>query len=608
MAQISIALSDHGTIIIKFPMDLSIDLKRKIILAWTDNFEYQQTINHIEVSSTDFQIKKSWLRNNWTDDGHEVIFEDKEKLKSLLSVSENLQKKFQELSINPEHGSEINLNFQGLKRELKEFQIYNLKNLISMPNGANFSVPGAGKTMMTLLVWEHFRLEGRLSQLLVICPHSAFESWKLEPKLVFKKEIHLHEFSDGPIPSKAELIFCNYEKLENEDRLERLKRWIQRKPTMLVLDEAHRIKAGAKSVRWRSCYELAALASRVDLLTGTPMPQGDKDLKNLLTLSWRNLPSKFLTGSYLKNLKRGGVFVRTTKDELDLPELTIKTVPLEMHELQAEIYSALRKTYGGRFGFSINDASYFAQRGKAVMTLIAAASHPGLLKSSELEDAYLGLSWPPKELSSDQNLLALLDKYLKHEMPVKFEWISKFIEVKSREQKKVLIWSTFVGNILSLERLLKPYNPAVIYGSVSDKDREQQLKKFRESDKCSVLITNAQTLGEGISLHQVCHDAIYLDRNYNAGLYLQSLDRIHRLGLPKDQETNIYILQTNHTIDLRIDHRLDLKIKKMGEFLNDKGLVEMSFPDDEEVDFENYLGMDKLDLDDLYQHLMGKDE
>jgi Tfp pilus assembly protein PilZ len=51
------------------------------------------------------------------------------------------------------------------------------------------------------------------------------------------------------------------------------------------------------------------------------MPQGEEDLRNLLSLSWNKLPKTFLTTRYLRNLQNGGIFVRTTKDELKLPEI-----------------------------------------------------------------------------------------------------------------------------------------------------------------------------------------------------------------------------------------------------------------------------------------------
>jgi hypothetical protein len=92
------------------------------------------------------------------------------------------------------------------------------------------------------------------------------------------------------------------------------------------------------------------------------------------------------------------------------------------------------------------------------------------------------------------------------------------------------------------------------------------------------------------------------------GLYLQSLDRVHRLGLPANQETNSYILQCEGSIDQRIARRLEDKIQRLGFYLNDAGLVEVSLPGlDDEILPDGMLGMDQVDLNDIYQHLAGND-
>jgi SNF2 family DNA or RNA helicase len=474
-----------------------------------------------------------------------------------------------------------------------------------MPHGANFSVPGAGKTSTTLAVWEYFRKDKTISRLLVICPRSAFDAWKEEPSAVLSESVEINQFTDNPIPPNTAVLYVNYEQLENSERLNRLIRWVSQSPTMLVIDEAHRIKGGASSVRWKACLELSNKAVRVDLLTGTPMPQSQDDLKNLFGLSWQNIPRHFFSNERLSSLKRGGVFVRTTKDELALPPMRIESIELPMSDIQSEIYSALRKSFVGRFGLSDVDQGYFGKRGKAVMSLIAAATNPGLLMSSINEDAYLGLQWPPVELSGSEKLLNVLENYSLHEIPAKYEWVSRFVAKAAKEGRKVLVWSTFVGNLLALQRLLKPFEPALIYGGTLVEDRKTELERFRKSNSCSVLLSNPQTLGEGVSLHKECHDAIYVDRSYNAGLYLQSLDRIHRLGLAKDQMTNVYILESDGSIDARIARRLAMKIDKLGAYLNDDGLVEVSLPsDNEEGDLpEGMLGLDDLDLNDLYEHL-----
>ena len=141
----------------------------------------------------------------------------------------------------------------------------------------------------------------------------------------------------------------------------------------------------------------------------------------------------------------------------------------------------------------------------------------------------------------------------------------------------MLIWSSFVGNLLALEKLLAPYGPILIYGATPQEERKEKLSQFRNTTESSVLLSNPQTLGEGVSLHLECHEAVYMDRSYNAGLYLQSLDRIHRLGLAKDQITNVYILQSDGTIDHRIANRLEIKIKKLAKYMNDDGQDPMLF-------------------------------
>jgi SNF2 family DNA or RNA helicase len=200
--------------------------------------------------------------------------------------------------------------------------------------------------------------------------------------------------------------------------------------------------------------------------------------------------------------------------------------------------------------------------------------------------------------------MSVLENYASHEIPRKYHWISCYVAKAASEGRKVLIWSTFIANLQALKRLLEPYDPALIYGATDQEDRKSELAKFRHSKNCSVLLSNPQTLGEGVSLHKECHEAIYLDRNYNAGQYLQSLDRIHRLGLPADQETSVFILESVGSIDLRVARRLQDKIERLGFYLNDADLAAVSLPSGDDDDLpDSIVGIDEVDLDDLYQHL-----
>ena len=87
-----------------------------------------------------------------------------------------------------------------------------------------------------------------------------------------------------------------------------------------------------------------------------------------------------------------------------------------------------------------------------------------------------------------------------------------------------------------------------IYGEVPLEERQQLLADFR-SGKIQALLTNPHTLAESVSLHSICHDAIYFEYSYNLVHLLQSKDRIHRLGLPDDQYTQYYYHQISYRTD-----------------------------------------------------------
>ncbi len=557
----------------------------------------------IEVPLTELLLKKEWLRSSWTSLGRKVDLTTE--VKAALIASNEEFALLQELLLGHKEVVDLDLKNLGLKRQLTIHQIQNVNSLATMKHGANFSVPGAGKTATALVVWEAVRGRGEVDKLLIICPRSAFEAWKTEPDATLTRPINVIEFSNDAINPQADLLIVNYEQLENFDKLERVENWVRDNRAMVIVDEAHRVKGGGNSVRWRACHRICANARRVDLLTGTPMPQDYEDLRNLLTLTWQRVPRSYFSDAKLRTFKRGGIFVRTTKNELGLPPVVIEEVEVDAGTIQKQIYSALCRAYVGSLRLETSDAQMVGRKGRAALTLLAVATNPGLLNGLTSEDSYMGLKWPLQELEDSKDLLEVVRSYSSHEMPNKYNWIRHFVEQAAQDNRKVLIWSTFVGNLRALQRVLEPHQPAIVHGSVPFAERQIEIDRFRRSSSCSVLLTNPQTLGEGVSLHQVCHDAIYVDRSYNAGLYLQSLDRIHRLGLKADQETRVYTLSTRQTIDQRVGLRLEQKIGRLGKAMDDAGLVKASIPDfANPVDFREVLDLNDFDASDLYKHLI----
>jgi SNF2 family DNA or RNA helicase len=148
------------------------------------------------------------------------------------------------------------------------------------------------------------------------------------------------------------------------------------------------------------------------------------------------------------------------------------------------------------------------------------------------------------------------------------------------ENKTVIIWCIFVDTMHKIRDLLakQDIHAKVVNGSVELEERGSILQGFKNGD-FSVLITNPHTLAESVSLHAVCHDAIYFEYSYNLVHLLQSKDRIHRLGLPDNQYTQYYFLQAVNqwkdepfSIDNEVYQRLRLKEQTMLEAINNNVL------------------------------------
>jgi len=111
---------------------------------------------------------------------------------------------------------------------------------------------------------------------------------------------------------------------------------------------------------------------------------------------------------------------------------------------------------------------------------------------------------------------------------------------------------------------------------------------------CRVLVANPAACSEGISLHRVCHHAVYVDRTYNAAHYLQSVDRIHRLGLEPGTNTFVYVLESVApgvigSIDYSVRRRLITKLNMMAAALEDIDLQQLALDEqqaEEPIDYD----------------------
>ncbi|MFC9894455.1 DEAD/DEAH box helicase [Nocardia sp. NPDC127579] len=482
--------------------------------------------------------------------------------------------------------------------DLTSFQRRDIARLLSLRHGANFSVPGAGKTRVALAVYAAMRELQQAEGLLIVGPKSAYESWVYENTVCFKEPMRAAVVGDPDDPM-AELRIVNYERLHRS--LGGLAVWLKSRPSMVVLDEAHRMKLGASGTYGAACLALGPLADRRLILTGTPAPNGARDLENLLSFVWPGHGKRAVTEAvgggdlaYASTVLRP-LFTRTTKHELGLPPFEPKIRYLDMPKVHSEVYEALKGNFSAR---AERSRKSIESLGRAMLRLLMAATCPALLLESSSRYEPLEYQLPPLEPDPDDSLYDLLRNLPSIELSPKYQETLAIVAENARQGRKTLVWTTFVRSVTTLEKLLEGYSPAVIHGGTPDRD--EQLRRFRQDPDCSVLISNPATLGEGISLHQVCHDAVYVDRDFLAGRFLQSLDRIHRLGLAPGTETRVTVLASRRTVDEVVQERLKDKLEFMGRILDDPGVQQLADLDEEPAVGG---GLDMSDVRALLRHL-----
>jgi SNF2 family DNA or RNA helicase len=478
----------------------------------------------------------------------------------------------------------------GLKRPLKSYQIPAVAHAIAVGNAANFSVPGSGKTSIALSVFAILKSRREARRIVVIGPRASFVPWEDEYRACFGKKANSIRIT-GARPRRmklyrqaktAELVLMTYQMANNDQ--DRLKTFLQEEKSFVVLDESHNIKRFEGGAWAPALIEVGAHAARRMILTGTPAPNSAADLWSQMSFLWPNPPVLGARDQFKAQLKRDDAealdeireqlfpfYWRIRKKDLHLSTPKFRRISLELRPYQQAIYRVLAaKVLADIVKAPADRAKLRMWRTARMVRLLQAASNPALLTQYSVEFQVPPLS--AAGLSVDE----LIREYHKFEVPVKIDFSVKLARELIKKKEKVLIWTAFIHNIRTLEHALREFQPRIIYGDVPkdeeedvDFNREKMIQEFKTSSEYPLLIANPSACAESISLHRICNHAIYLDRTFNAAHYLQSLDRIHRIGMDPGQRVYYYLLQSKGTIDEVIDERLLEKENRMRKLLDD---------------------------------------
>lgn len=476
-------------------------------------------------------------------------------------------------------------------RQLRDKQMWDAYFMAVMGKSSNFSVPGSGKTSSVLGMYAYLKHKQAVDRIVTIGPKNAFGSWLDEFESCFagKEELRPLNIHDSSYRSRKDRVFAlkfdsgnknlilvNYESVKTyrEELIDLID-----DRTLLVYDEVHKVK-GVGGEYAKYALEVSKNALYIVTLTGTPIPNSYSDIYNNLQILYADEYREFFgfSSQLLKNPNEAEIrtindkirpfFCRTSKDDLGVPQAN----PDEMIQVDAT------EAEDRLFKILIN--KYKKNKFAMLIRILQLESNPKLLlKSLDLDQFKYILDDDSEDVNGidyvdySSEIVSLVES-IDHtsKMVACIEQIQDLVN----QNKTVIVWCIFIDSMRRMEEQLTKLgiHAKIINGAVELEDRTAIINGFKQNE-FSVLITNPHTLAESVSLHSVCHDAIYFEYSYNLVHLLQSKDRIHRLGLSDDQYTQYYFLQMVNqwkeepfSLDVEIYNRLKHKEQIMLEAIN----------------------------------------
>ena len=415
---------------------------------------------------------------------------------------------------------------------------------------------GLGKTLTCLAAFWLVRQAEPGTQLLIVCPNSLKRTWRNEIERFFGGwSISVASGSRSSrrkaTSTRADVYVVNYEAVRS-DRAD-LRLLLRRRSTVVVCDEAHAVK-NLQAQTTQSLGFLRSAATRMWLMTGTPVPNKIEDVYAQITLAdegrtlgtINDFRSRYGQAAeqtaQMEDLQSAlePLILRRTKDEvLHLPERVFEQRWVELTGRQRRLYEDVRSGLRADVE-ALTEERFEAHRQNILVRLLRLAelaSNPRLV--------YPDFEGPiAKQLEIDDLLTQLI----------------------AENGRKVVLWSYYVETIEDMLRRYEAYQPVAIYGKVDLERRAQAVKRFQDDPSTMLFVGNPHAAATGLTLTAASF-AIYETISWRFDLYAQSLDRIHRIG-QRSNVTYFEVLAAD-TIDELMRQRLDEKRSVASTLLGD---------------------------------------
>lgn len=404
---------------------------------------------------------------------------------------------------------------------------------------------GTGKTLVAIAVAGALNPE----RVLVVCPKAV--------KPVWPRELAKHADFDftvaidkPPEPHDSMQVWVtNYDRLRRE--LRRILKW---KPTMVILDEAHRIK-NRKADRTKAAITIGNKVKNKLILSGTILGKCISETwapfkflhSDIFGSNYSQFKDRYLVMGGFKQYQVVGyknegeyadklhsIAFRVTKEEcLDLP-------PINYQHLYVEPNAEVKRIYK-QF-----DSELFVETEEGDVVAISEAT-----KQMKLRQFTGG------QVKTDTGSITTLSKQ-------KIGVLKETLE--DRADKKTIVFFSFTHEIEMAKEVCRQLKLKYItlQGSTPDDERNTFEERFQEDANIKVALIQIATGAEGLTL-TAADLAIFYSPSFSYIGFAQARDRIHRIG--QASPVTILFIIFKETVDERVVDVLESNGQLIDEYL-----------------------------------------
>ena len=445
---------------------------------------------------------------------------------------------------------------------------------------AYFMEMGTGKSKVLLDNIAMLYDKGKIDGVLIVAPKGVYKNWysgeipahlpkHIENKAVLwqanitKKQ---KQYLDTLFQTGVDLhiLIMNVEAFSTKKGVDFAAKFLNSHKTLMAIDESTTIK-NPEAKRTKNIVSLGRYAVCKRILTGSPVTKSPLDLYKQCEFldpwlldhsSYYSFRTRY---AIMKTASFGGRSVQIVVGYRNLGELSDKLKPFSYRVLKDDCLDLPKKTFMKRVvQLTSEKLKVYSQMKKEALAILngkmltTANALTQLMRLQQITCGHFKSGdGTTQELKSNR--------------------IEELINVLNEIEGKVVIWAHWQSDVRQIIKAISEEfgqdSFVDYYGLTPQDERQQNIKRFQEDDKCKFFIGTPQTGGYGITL-TAASNMVYYSNGYDLEKRQQSEARIDRIGQTKPM-TYIDII-CEDTVDERIVKALRKKVNIASQVMGEE--------------------------------------